>query len=76
MSLESDGYKHHCGLCGAIWFHLDDYCPECGSSDVLEGHLIECDCEQCKEIEKDNLVIDCIKGKHDNLECGCPSCKK
>lgn len=45
---ESTGYKWHCGTCGFVWGYLSDYCPDCGSADTLDGHLIECDCEQCQ----------------------------
>ena len=47
--LESDGYWHYCNDCGARWDYLDYYCPHCGSGDIDEGHLIECDCEECRE---------------------------
>jgi hypothetical protein len=40
-------YKTKCFDCGYIWSHEDDYCPECGSENTDDFHLIECMCKEC-----------------------------
>ena len=50
--METDGYKQKCEDCLSVWMHLDDYCPECGSPNTYEFHLIECECIECKKLRK------------------------
>jgi predicted amidophosphoribosyltransferase len=40
-------YKTYCEDCGFEWDYDSDYCPECGSGNTEEGHLIECECNKC-----------------------------
>ncbi len=46
-------YKTNCLDCGWIWSHEDDYCPNCGSENTDEFHLIECECDECVQLDKE-----------------------
>jgi len=79
---ENTGYKETCNACWSIWGWVDTCCPECGSKDTEEFHVIECHCSEYKNgVREEQKEIECHgcseAGGADRPVCHLPpACKK